>query len=391
MNPVDATLFQVIVAMAVVCSVAWGAMGAAMRLSAQASISFAIGNLLLAVGLMLTSLRTSEPSYLHYHVADTLLLLGLALFHRAIQRLVQAELPNPVLALLPVLLALAITLPFPPAPSSFTVMALAFSGTAAWYAFSSFMDCYRGLDAGVFDRFSRLAVSAPLFLVGVMMSVRAVRVVARAAFELGIVPGNPNPVAFLWGTLVLLVLVNIAMSGLAAGRLVMRIRALADMDHLTGCLNRRSLDVRLKIELARNRRTGVALACVFFDLDHFKQINDTYGHEVGDAALRHAARVVGALLRDVDVLGRYGGEEFIVLMPDTHLHGAREAANRMRQVLQRTPLTTGAKEVVLTASFGAAIVRSHESQDSFLARADAAMYEAKRLGRNRVEVDGTTP
>ena len=391
MNPVDATLFQVIVVMAVVCAVAWAAMGTAMRLSAQASISFAVGNLLLAVGLMLTSLRTAEPAYVYYHVADTLSLLGLALLHRAIRRLVHADLPHPLLAGLPVLLALAITLPFPPSPSSFTVMALAFSGTAAWYAFSSFMDCYRGLDAGVFNRFSRLAISGPLFLLGVMMSVRAGRVVVRAAFELGTVPANPNPVAFLWGALVLLVFVNIAMSGLAAGRLVMRIRALADMDHLTGCLNRRSLDLRLKIELSRNRRNSSGLACVFFDLDHFKQINDTHGHEVGDAALRHAARVIGLLLREVDVLGRYGGEEFIVLMPDTNLQGARDAANRMRLVLERTPLKIDGLEIELTASFGAAVVLPDENQDSFLARADAAMYEAKRLGRNRVEVNSLTP
>jgi diguanylate cyclase (GGDEF)-like protein len=202
-------------------------------------------------------------------------------------------------------------------------------------------------------------------------------------------PAVDNPVFFLWAMVVFMLLANIALATLATGRLVMRIRSLAEMDYLTGCLNRRSLEQRMRIEQDRNLRSGEPLACVFFDLDHFKRINDEYGHEAGDAALKHTVRLIADLLRSVDALGRFGGEEFMVLMPNTDLKGATDAANRMRLALMRTKLEIQGKVIPLSASFGAAVLGRNERPDDLVRRADAAMYEAKRLGRNRVEVDAS--
>ena len=187
-----------------------------------------------------------------------------------------------------------------------------------------------------------------------------------------------------------MLLANIALATLATGRLLMRIRSLAELDYLTGCLNRRSLEQRMKTEQDRNLRSDEPLACVFFDLDHFKRINDAFGHEAGDMALKHTVRLIGDLLRSVDALGRFGGEEFMVLMPNTDLKGAEDAANRMRVALTLTKLEIQGKLVPLSASFGAAVLGRNERPDDLVRRADAAMYAAKRLGRNRVEVDDNT-
>jgi diguanylate cyclase (GGDEF)-like protein len=179
---------------------------------------------------------------------------------------------------------------------------------------------------------------------------------------------------------------NITMAGLTAGRLVNRFRNLAEQDYLTGCLNRATLERRLTVEAERSLQVEEPLACVFFDLDHFKTVNDRFGHQIGDTALVHVVRVVQGALRKVDTLGRLGGEEFLVLLPGTHVTGAREAAERMRIALETTPLIVEGAPVTLTASFGVAVLGAGESTDSLLHRADVAMYQAKRNGRNRVEV-----
>jgi diguanylate cyclase (GGDEF)-like protein len=120
-------------------------------------------------------------------------------------------------------------------------------------------------------------------------------------------------------------------------------------------------------------------------LDYFKQINDNYGHDAGDAALRHAANVALGALRTVDAIGRFGGEEFLVLLPGTDLSGACESANRMRQLLTDNPLTYGGKSIPVTASFGVAALGINETLERLVKRADLAMYQAKHLGRNRVD------
>jgi two-component system cell cycle response regulator len=158
---------------------------------------------------------------------------------------------------------------------------------------------------------------------------------------------------------------------------------LADTDALTGAHNRRSLDRRLQRSLgaARARRQPVSL--VAFDLDHFKQINDRFGHEAGDKVLKRASSVVLERLRHNDVLARVGGEEFIIVLPETSADSARRVAESLREQLAAA-LVSRAGEV--TASFGVTQWDGREAPQALLARADQALYAAKRGGRNRVEV-----
>lgn len=162
--------------------------------------------------------------------------------------------------------------------------------------------------------------------------------------------------------------------------------ALARTDPLTGLANRRAFDEAARLEVQRALRYGTPLALVLADLDHFKSINDGFGHHSGDEVLRQCARILSATVRHVDVVGRWGGEEFVILMPDTGLEEAVQAAERFRQAIAGTPVPLGERSCQCTASFGvAALQRGMPDLDDLLSRADAALYRAKERGRNRVE------
>lgn len=161
-----------------------------------------------------------------------------------------------------------------------------------------------------------------------------------------------------------------------------RIRELLLTDPLTGVANRRHLEEFLEREAARARRYGAVLSVVMIDIDYFKRINDTYGHDGGDAVLQATARILGSYVRNVDLLARYGGEEFILVLPETTADEAARLAERIRLNLQRTPIAPLPQPI--TASFGVAALDAAGSVRSLLKRADEALYQAKGGGRNRV-------
>jgi diguanylate cyclase (GGDEF)-like protein len=157
-------------------------------------------------------------------------------------------------------------------------------------------------------------------------------------------------------------------------------------DELTGLFNRRRFDEVLDTEVERAKRFGHSMALVLLDIDDFKLVNDTYGHQQGDVVLREVARVLRESVREIDEPARYGGEELAVVLPGTDLHGAYLLAERVRQGVEalRMPLMVADGEIQITASLGvAALPESADDQDGLVAAADAAMYDAKRAGKNR--------
>jgi len=156
-------------------------------------------------------------------------------------------------------------------------------------------------------------------------------------------------------------------------------------DALTGLLNRYGLQRALQRELAESRRYARPLSCLLLDIDFFKAVNDTYGHGAGDAALVQTARALTDAVRGSDVVCRYGGEEFLVLAPETNLEGAIALAEKIRLAVSARMFGSEAHTFPLTLSVGAAQLRSDESGNDMIARADDALYEAKQAGRNRVE------
>lgn len=197
-----------------------------------------------------------------------------------------------------------------------------------------------------------------------------------------------------------LVLVAGALAMLAASRrnqrnmralqkLTSRLETQASVDPLTGAYNRRQFDVLADLEFKRTRRHGGAVSLLALDVDHFKQINDEWGHPEGDKVLQTVVRVIRDRLRSTDILARFGGEEFVVLMPHTDLEQALIVAETLRHcIAEAAAHDTNALPCPVTASFGVATLRPGETHLSdLIRRADMALYAAKRKGRNRVEIE----
>lgn len=161
---------------------------------------------------------------------------------------------------------------------------------------------------------------------------------------------------------------------------------LAARDGLTDLFARRFFDARLADEVRRSLRYSRACAVAQIDLDRFKTLNDAYGHAAGDEALRRFSRVLRRTVREQDVCGRRGGEEFAILLPETDDTVASRVCERIRSSLSTERLAFGAETVTLTASFGVAGLRVGESSEDLLARADAALYRAKQEGRDRIVI-----
>jgi diguanylate cyclase len=157
-------------------------------------------------------------------------------------------------------------------------------------------------------------------------------------------------------------------------------------DQLTGSLNRRGLDDVFERESARADRRGTPLCVALLDLDNFKKLNDTYGHLAGDKALRHLVKVVKDTLRSMDVIARFGGEEFLILLPETTVEAAAAAMVRVQRELTRHFFLHDNEKMLITFSCGVALRHQNEDQAALMLRADRAMYQAKTSGKNRVVV-----
>lgn len=158
-------------------------------------------------------------------------------------------------------------------------------------------------------------------------------------------------------------------------------RLLAERDYLTQVYNRLKGHEFLQNEIVRCNRYGQECAMIMLDVDFFKQTNDTYGHNIGDEVLIQLVKMLTREIRTVDVLSRWGGEEFLVIMPQIDAEGAKNAAERLRAVVEETPFCQGIRQ---TASFGVTTYKKGESPEAFIDRADKALYEAKQKGRNCV-------
>lgn len=164
-------------------------------------------------------------------------------------------------------------------------------------------------------------------------------------------------------------------------------REAATHDSLTGLLNRGEIFGMLERELERARRERKALSVILADIDHFKQVNDSEGHLFGDEALREIARRLHSKLRPYDGVGRYGGEEFLLVLPACDLNGAMQRANELREAIASRPIVSGDAERAITMSMGVALSEciGVKEVETLLSRADSALYAAKNKGRNRVE------
>jgi len=167
-------------------------------------------------------------------------------------------------------------------------------------------------------------------------------------------------------------------------RQIDELSALVSTDALTGLFNFRHFETVLQAEMDRSKRSGIPTSLVLVDADHFKAVNDTYGHEAGNLALQHLANILRGEVRTTDIVCRYGGEEFAMIFPETHLNLAVKVADRIREQIARRLVMVDDGEVRLTVSMGASVYMKTSVLDrnDFVASVDKYLYEAKQSGRN---------
>jgi diguanylate cyclase (GGDEF)-like protein len=198
----------------------------------------------------------------------------------------------------------------------------------------------------------------------------------------------PHPGALILIIPVLeIMMIGLGLIWLTMAHLQLDLEELSRTDALTGLLNRRAIEAAAITEIALARQQDTPLSLVLIDLDHFKSVNDTHGHACGDVTLTTTAHCLRRNLRDYELIARFGGEEFLVFLPDTSADAAAHLAERLRVCLADMTVPYLDLEIQLSASFGVATLRpASDSWDDLLSRVDAALYEAKRSGRNRVAI-----
>ena len=259
------------------------------------------------------------------------------------------------------------------------------SGVLAWLSLSMARDLTLHARDSLRLRMPWL-LALPLLLGMVAFGARGLRaLLAPESVQAEMVTHSALNVGSTIGFVVLTLALHATLMALVTGRLVVELRRLSRHDGLTGLLNRRAIEEALDAQMQRSRRSGEVFALMMLDIDHFKAINDHYGHAVGDLALKHAALLLHGGLREVDRLGRYGGEEFLLLLPGLPLAQAQPVAERLRENLAARPLLHGGETIAVSVSIGIAEWNGDTAElPRVLAHADAALYRAKAAGRNRV-------
>jgi len=392
MDEVEGTLRLTMLILAFVFGGLWAILGRMFREEIEHGILFFAANACIGIGVSLVTERATHANFLTVQVADWLVVCGLTAFCRGVVKLNHSDRFSSIVWFLPLAAEVGVTAWLSSGGESYLVRALLFNAVAGFIALFGGLNCMRS-DA---TRRGRLLLPIPFLCVGALFVLRGGQVLAEWIH--GAAPAGDFRLDFtpyLWGFMVFLVVANMSGTGMVVARLVNRLRGLATNDYLTGCLNRRAIEERLDAHMTNFRRHGVPLSCILFDLDEFKGVNDRYGHEAGDAALVHVASLCRTEIRVAAEIGRYGGEEYILLLPHTSLSAARQVAERMRCKLEASPLQYRHLSIALTASFGVAELSAQDSAEHLLRRTDLAMYLAKQAGRNRVmastEADDVEP
>jgi diguanylate cyclase (GGDEF)-like protein len=344
---------------------------------------WAHGDLAVGVGLALLALHDRLHDVLTVATADVLLIGGVALQHRAIRSLLRLP-ARTRLELAALALAAAQAFAFwyvadVPGARALTLLALA-TALCASLALTVLSSPASRMPGAMLIGVAAIALIA----VG---AVRTAMVLGALGASAELLDWHPVQLPFYFALSVLGALANLGFVVMADARRRAELERLASLDALTGLLNRRMVLTLADKALAQSRRSGRPLALLMIDLDGFKAVNDRHGHAAGDAALARFARTAERAIRAGDVLGRYGGEEFVAVLPDTSGREAAAIAERLRAMAADD---AGARDAgpACTASIGVAVAGRHgfESVDTLLKRADAALYRAKRT-RNAVAAD----
>ena len=343
-----------------------------------------VGNLINASGLLLIFSRTTIPSLYSIVLANTLIVIGFYILYlgfRAHRGKKAADMATIIPLLLLVFLFAAA---FAYLTYGWRDLALRVALVSWVTAFLCFVIAIEVAGIPSRDRFLTRGFAVLIAFNGVLNLTRSVATLvippSKAFFE----GGGMATLAFIESSVAIFIF-TVGYILLISDHLLGQLRQQAEIDFLTNVFNSRSFIKLVEKALATARRDQTTLSLVSIDLDRFKKVNDTYGHAAGDAVLRHFSATVTESLRPGDILGRMGGEEFMVLLPDTEMSEASGVAERLRRNVEQSVVQFEAIRVALTISLGVANAPHGEKSFDLLAKeSDIALYKAKRAGRNRV-------
>lgn len=381
-HPGSELLISFIWLLALVAGVAWGFMARPLRIAPKASIRFFFANMSLGSGIYLLTLRTAESELLLWFVSDLAILCSFMLIGWGIQQLfkLHSSATRDSLILLATTLLMLVTHLQQPHP---IFLGIVFSVTATVFLYSASRNNFQAIQKD-FGFVAACLMSAPLFAVTLIFFARTLVLLwPETETDAFVATYTAEAMPLLWCYVVLTLAINIVMIGGALARLVAKIRQFAERDQLTGLWNRRAVLKKMQEMHDLWQKQQQSYSLILLDLDHFKLINDSLGHDAGDAALRRCATTLSAVVRSQDLVSRYGGEEFLLLFPGVAASELPLIAEKIRMTLAGCQLIWQNQPIELSASLGYITVYPGAKAEQLLTLADKAMYQAKAEGRNK--------
>jgi diguanylate cyclase (GGDEF)-like protein len=368
-------------------AVGWVVCGSLLGEDRDAVVHWSVFLLLLAAGLLLAGLRGEPRTWWAYNGTNLITLVGFAVMRRGTERFMRVPSSDrEQLAMLAILGTALVAVDQGPVGSSWRIV-LAYGGQGV--VMLRLMMTVRHALRAEFGRAAYRAIVIPGLIIAALLMLLALRQALAFAAPQEMHRDTGANVGLMITYLVGSALFNFGFMVMLTQRLVVRLRRASRRDALTGLYNRGAIDGALRHQGDLAARSGEPFAVLLIDVDHFKRINDNHGHAVGDRVLAHVASVIESQARQADSVGRYGGEEFLIVAPQSDLDGALQAAERLRRTMEAEPIHARGQDLRVTLSIGVAARREGDSVESLVMRADKGLHKAKAAGRNRVEHEAT--
>ena len=379
-------LNKVNILLALLFSIGWIVIAKPLQLYHNSSIRFALANLLFALALLLDFRHPDNPTLFLWVIGDIILLISFIIYNLALRHLFRLTIDPKWFSsmILVVSAAYGLFLLGWITPESASLLAL---GMIIVVMVATLKMKFKALNEAFSANIASILCLADVLIIVMVVSKITLWAVTVPIPQNSLFFSPYNASLMLWMQVVLVILINTTAVGTTISRLIVRMKYLADHDQLTGLLNRRAFQSQLEYQFSLFQRYQRPFSILMLDIDYFKMINDTFGHSAGDKAIVHTAKQLKQQVRQSDLVARFGGEEFIVLLADQSQSDAKLIADKICQTLSETKWADAADP--LTISIGCVEASQARDPDQLLKLADDALYQAKANGRNQAVMAGT--
>jgi diguanylate cyclase (GGDEF)-like protein len=379
-------LNKVNILLALLFSIGWIVIAKPLQLYHNSSIRFALANLLFALALLLDFRHPDNPTLFLWVIGDIILLISFIIYNLALRHLFRLTIDPKWFSsmILVVSAAYGLFLLGWITPESASLLAL---GMIIVVMVATLKMKFKALHEAFSANIASILCLADVLIIVMVVSKITLWAVTVPIPQNSLFFSPYNASLMLWMQVVLVILINTTAVGTTISRLIVRMKYLADHDQLTGLLNRRAFQSQLEYQFSLFQRYQRPFSILMLDIDYFKMINDTFGHSAGDKAIVHTAKQLKQQVRQSDLVARFGGEEFIVLLADQSQSDAKLIADKICQTLSEAKWADAADP--LTISIGCVEASQARDPDQLLKLADDALYQAKANGRNQAVMAGT--